>query len=231
MSARTREVVVAGDEQPALPRRDRLRRRERPDPGVAPGARRGGREGRAVRVRAVLDQEDALGTAESAIRSTSNAMWPPMCTRNAARGRCLRALARNRRTTRRGRLDCDRRTPPPHPPPVPTSGVAMNVFDGQSTVSPRTPANASAAIAAPDQLLDRDCRQPVPALPGGLECLHERTLRPALRIRCLIPNRADAHDRADRSRSRRFPDLGGEPVASSRAYCRGRGPPARPLSL
>ena len=30
------------------------------------------------------------------------------------------------------------------------SGVAMNVFDGQSTVSPRTPANSSAASAAPD---------------------------------------------------------------------------------
>ena len=29
----------------------------------------------------------------------------------------------------------------------------MNVFDGHSTVSPRTPANASAASAAPDQLL------------------------------------------------------------------------------
>ena len=33
------------------------------------------------------------------------------------------------------------------------SGVAMNVFDGQRTVSPRTSANSSAASAAPDQLL------------------------------------------------------------------------------
>ena len=30
-------------------------------------------------------------------------------------------------------------------------GVAMKVFDGQSTVSPRTPANSSAASAAPVQ--------------------------------------------------------------------------------
>src|SRR4029079_15686353 len=31
-------------------------------------------------------------------------------------------------------------------------GVAMNVFEGQRTASPRTPQNSSAAIAAPDQL-------------------------------------------------------------------------------
>ena len=78
----------------------------------------------------------------------------------------------------------------------------MNVFDGQSTVSPRTPANSSAASAAPVQLARRDRRQPVPAVPGRLERLDQRALRPALRRRGLIPElvqtRAIALIEADR---------------------------------
>ena len=38
------------------------------------------------------------------------------------------------------------------PAPIAASGVAMKVFEGQSTVSPRTPANSSAARAPPAQL-------------------------------------------------------------------------------
>ena len=40
------------------------------------------------------------------------------------------------------------------------SGVAMNVFDGHSTVSPRTPAHSSAASAAPVQPLNATASRP-----------------------------------------------------------------------
>jgi len=40
------------------------------------------------------------------------------------------------------------------------SGVAMNVFDGHSTVAPWTPANSSAASAAPDH--DPNATAPMP---------------------------------------------------------------------
>ena len=88
----------------------------------------------------------------AAIRSTSKAMWPPMWTRKAARGRCLAALASKsaNEAQRSSRLQSTNATSAPAARAA--SGVAMNVFDGHSTVPPRTPANSSAAIAAPDQL-------------------------------------------------------------------------------
>ena len=55
---------VPGDEHPALAGRNRLRRCERPDPGVAPRPAAPPVPVRAVGVRAVLDQEDALSSAE-----------------------------------------------------------------------------------------------------------------------------------------------------------------------
>ena len=80
-------------------------------------------------------------------------MWPPMWTRIAAR-RLVRArpCARSPRTTCRGPRGCSRRTRPRRRRRSPPAGVAMKVFEGQSTVSPRTPANSSAASAPPAQL-------------------------------------------------------------------------------
>ena len=90
----------------------------------------------------------------SAIRSDSNARWPPMCTRKTARGLCSRTF-RSRSSNdmqRSSRLQSTNSTFAPAL--IAASGVAMNVFDGQRTVSPRTPAHSSAASAAPVQPLN-----------------------------------------------------------------------------
>ena len=58
------QLGVAGDEHAALAGRDRLRRVERVDPGVAERARAAAVPDGAVRVRAVLDQDDAALAAE-----------------------------------------------------------------------------------------------------------------------------------------------------------------------
>ena len=58
------QVVVPGDEDAALAGRDRLRRRERPQPGVAERPGLAAVPGGAVRVRAVLEQDDPLGAAQ-----------------------------------------------------------------------------------------------------------------------------------------------------------------------
>ena len=100
---------------------------------------------------------------------------------------------------------------------IAASGVAMNVFDGQSTVSPRTPAYSSAASAAPDQPRTRPprdrSRSTTPPRSSG-----------SARPRTSAPNRgrdprADgaARGRGGRSRSR-----------SARALWRGRGSTSRP---
>ena len=88
----------------------------------------------------------------SAIRSLSNAMWPPMWTRIAARGFSRSALRSksSKDMQRSSRLQSTNSTSAPAPRAA--SGVAMKVFDGQRTVSPRTPANSSAASAPPAQL-------------------------------------------------------------------------------
>src|SRR3954468_22960412 len=85
----------------------------------------------------------------SAIRCESNARWPPMWTRNTARGLCSRTFrSRSSKDMQRSsRLQSTNSTRAPAV--IAASGVAMNVFDGQSTVSPRTPAHSSAASAAP----------------------------------------------------------------------------------
>src|SRR3954471_10000384 len=79
-------------------------------------------------------------------------MWPPMCTRRAARGRCCSALRSksSKDMHRSSRLQSTNSTCAPAL--TAASGVAMNVFDGHSTVRPRTPANSSAARAPPVQL-------------------------------------------------------------------------------
>ncbi len=79
-------------------------------------------------------------------------MWPPTWTRIAARGRCRSAFASKssndmQRSSRRQSTNSTSA-----PALIAASGVAMKVLDGQSTVSPRTPANSSAARAPPAQL-------------------------------------------------------------------------------
>ena len=79
-------------------------------------------------------------------------MWPPMWTRIAARGLCRSALRSksSKDMQRSSRLQSTNSTSAPAL--IAASGVAMKVFEGQSTVSPRTPANSSAASAPPAQL-------------------------------------------------------------------------------
>ena len=72
------------------------------------------------------------------------------------------------------------------------SGVAMNVFDGHSTVSPRTPANSSAASARARPARERHRAEPVPGAPGGLEARGQRALGPALRVDDAVPQRVHA---------------------------------------
>jgi len=76
----------------------------------------------------------------AAMRSVSKAMWPPMWTRIAAFGRCsatLRSKSSNdmQRSSRRQSTNWTFA-----PLFSAASGVAMKVLEGQSTVSPRTPA-------------------------------------------------------------------------------------------
>ena len=75
-----------------------------------------------------------------------------MWTRNAARGLCCSA-ARSKSANdmhRSSRLQSTNCTSAPER--IAASGVAMNVLDGHSTVSPWTPAKCSAASAPPAQL-------------------------------------------------------------------------------
>ena len=75
-----------------------------------------------------------------------------MWTRNAACGLCFSAFASKSLNDmhRSSRLQSTNSTLAPAPSAA--SGVAMNVFEGHSTVSPLTPANCSAASAPPAQL-------------------------------------------------------------------------------
>ena len=69
------------------------------------------------------------------------------------------------------------------------SGVAMKVFDGQRTTSPRTSANASAASAAPAQPAKATAGQAVARRPGRLERRREAALGPPLGVDDLVPER------------------------------------------
>ncbi len=145
--------------------------RERPDAGVAPGARRAGRSTTAPCAWAQSSIRTIPSARQSsAIRSTSNAMWPPMCTRNAARRPVLAHLAlevveRHAEVVAVAvdELDPSRRRL------IAASGVAMNVFDGQSTVSPRTPAELERGERRARPAVERDRGEAVPARPRGLE--------------------------------------------------------------
>ena len=72
---------------------------------------------------------------------------------------------RSRRTTCTGPRGCSRRTGPRRRTRIAASGVAMNVLDGHSTVSPCTPAKCSAASAPAGPARDGHRGQPVPRPP------------------------------------------------------------------
>src|SRR3954454_25100247 len=100
----------------------------------------------------------------SAMRCESNARCPPMCTRKTTRGRCARTF-RSRSSNdmqRSSRLQSTNSTRAPAV--MAASGVAMKVFDGQRTVSPRTRAHSSAASAAPVQPLNATASTPFDAV-------------------------------------------------------------------
>src|SRR5262245_22037280 len=71
------DVLVWGHEHAALTGRHGLRRGERPHSRIAPRACTASVPGRAVRVRAVLDQEDALRPAEGGDRLDLEGEVPP----------------------------------------------------------------------------------------------------------------------------------------------------------
>ena len=79
-------------------------------------------------------------------------MWPPMWTRIAARGLCRSAFASKSSKDMQRSLRLQSTNSTSAPAPIAASGVAMKVLEGQSTVSPLTPANSSAARAPPAQL-------------------------------------------------------------------------------
>ncbi len=121
------------------------------------------------------------------MRSASKAMWPPMWTRIAARGLCFSALRSksSKDMQRSSRLQSTNSTSAPAP--IAASGVAMKVLEGQSTVSPLTPANSSAARAPPAQLESPRLGSPFHSRPALLEGLQLGALRPLLGIEHLGP--------------------------------------------
>ena len=96
---------------------------------------------------------------------------------------------RSRRTTGRGPRGCSPRTRTAAPACSAASGVAMNVFDGQSTVSPRTPANSSAASAAPVQPENATAASPFQAAQAASKRSVSGPSDPALGGDHLVPQR------------------------------------------
>ena len=141
------QLGVGGDQDPALPGGDRLGRVERVDAGVAeaagpapvPARRRGhGRSPRAGRSRCAAVLGDALGVEGDVAADVDEdrRLWP--C-RSALRSKSAKDMQRS------SRLQSTNSTSAPAL--IAASGEAMKVFEGQSTVSPPTPANSSAARA------------------------------------------------------------------------------------
>ena len=159
-------------------------------PGVAPGPGAAAVPRGAVRVRAVLDQDDPLGAAELGDPlDVERDVAADVDEEHRARPVRARPSARSRRTTCRGRRGCSRRTRPRPPAASAASGVAMNVFDGQSTVCPRTLEELERGERGSRPARGRDRRQPVPGRPRVLERLDERPVRPALRVEDAVPER------------------------------------------
>ena len=201
----------------------RRRRPTSPGAGRATGRRARGRSPRAGR-------RPRRGTARRSAR-ISKARWPPMCTSTRGLRPVLGAAwPRSRRATRTGRRGCSRRRPAGRPPPGSASGVAMKVFDGHSTASPRTPANSSAASAPPAQRAGRDGARAVPGGPGVLEAPRHRALGPVLGVDHLVPERmqtrAIATIEAD-GKARELGSAGGQGAVKlpATAAAAGRHPP------
>src|SRR6185436_16608191 len=119
-----------------------------------------------------------------------------MCTNQAALGLCRSAFAtKSEADTQRSSLL--QSTNSTRPPALRTeSGVAMKVFDGQSTVSPLTPAKSSAAIAAPDHPANATLGGPFQACQAASK---RSTISPSVH-RC--ESSTSSQSRCSRSRSR-----------------------------
>ena len=133
--------------RPSWSRRASRRRRRRSRPG-----RRAVPVG-AVGVGAVLEQEDPVVAAVGG--DPLGVEGDVAADVDEDRGPRLVPLglgARSPRRTCRGRSRLQSTNSTSAPAPIAASGVAMKVLEGQSTVSPRTPANSSAARAPPAQL-------------------------------------------------------------------------------
>ena len=141
-------------------------------------------------------------------RARRSARSRTRCARRCGRGRprpaCARATLRSKSANdmqRSSRLQSTNSTCAPASRIA--SGVAMNVFEGQRTVLPRSSKNSSAASADPVQARGRDRRQPVPGRPGLLEGLDEQRRRTTGCRRGSRPRgRGAARGRGGRSRWR-----------------------------
>ena len=114
-------------------------------------------------------------------------MWPPMWTRTAARGECASALATksSKLMQRSSRLQSTNATRPPAR--WIASGVAMKVFEGQSTGSPCDPGELERRQRAARPAAEGDRAELVVGRPLGLEALGHRPLGPALGRDHLVP--------------------------------------------
>ena len=141
------------------------------------------------------------------------------------------------------RRGCSRRTRPSAPACSAASGVAMNVFDGHSTVSPRTPANSSAASAAPVQPENATAPRPFQADqaaskrsvsgPSDQRWDVDHLVPQLVQARAVALVEADREPRERRASRRRRPPAIRQPRASApapAASTRRRRPPTRPAA-
>ena len=182
------QLLVAGDEHAALAGGDGLGRVERVDAGVAEAAGPVAVPVGAVGVGAVLEQEDpVVATVGGDPLGVEGDVAADVDEDRGARLVALGLAPRSPRRTCRGRSRLQSTNSTSAPAPIAASGVAMKVLDGQSTVSPRTPANSSAASAPPAQLERPRLGSPFHSRPALLEGLELRALRPLLGIEHLGP--------------------------------------------
>ena len=151
----------------------------------------------AVRVCAVLDQDDPLAPAELGdLVGLEGEVAADVDEEDRARlvlaHLALEIFERHAKVVAVAVDELDVRAPAL----IAASGVAMNVFDGQRTVSPRTPAHSSAASAAPVQPLNATASSRFQVDHSPLELGGQLTLGPALGVEHAIP------ELVERARSR-----------------------------
>ena len=133
-----------------------------------------------------------------------------MWTRKTARGLCSRTF-RSRSSNDMQRSSRLQSTNSTFAPAVSAaSGVAMNVFDGQRTVSPRTPAHSSAASAAPVQPLKATASRPFQVDHSRSNSRSQFALGPALRIQDPIPELVEPRSVAMIETDRKAREIGRE---------------------